>query len=99
MTASFVALLKELDLLESRETTYRPQAADGTQGEPQTLAQYYAVSETKLNALTAEKLAELRDNGALQQIYAHLNSLMGWERLLIRASALAAAQTPVAANA
>jgi hypothetical protein len=99
MTASFIALLKELDLFENRETTYRPQAADGTEGEPQTLAQYWGVSEAKLNALPAAKLAELRDNGALQQIYAHLNSLLGWERLLIRASALAAAQTPVAANA
>ncbi len=98
MTASFVALMKELDLFENRTTTYRPTLADGSQGEPQTLAQYWAVSETKLNALPADKLVELRNNGALQQIYAHINSLIGWERLLIRASALAA-QTPVAANA
>ena len=98
MTASFVELMKELDLFENRTTTYRPQTADGQVGEPQTLAQYWAVSETKLNALPAAKLVELRDNGALQQIYAHLNSLLGWERLLIRASAQQA-RTPVAANA
>ena len=28
------------------------------------------------------ELAELRDNGALQQIYAHLISLFGWDRLV-----------------
>ena len=55
---------------------------DGTPGEPQKLAEYYAVSEDKLRALPAEKLAELRDNGALGQIYAHLVSLLGWDRLI-----------------
>ena len=98
MTQSFVAMLKELDLFENRTTTYRPQNADGTAGEPQNLAQYWAVSETKLNALPAEKLVELRDNGALHQIYAHLNSLFGWERLLVRATERAS-RTPAAANA
>jgi len=97
MTQAFIALMKELDLFETRATTYRPLNPDGTQGEEQTVAQYFAISETKLKALPNKKVAELHANGALQQIYAHLNSLLGWERLLIRASR--AAQTPVAANA
>ena len=32
--------------------------------------------------VSEEKLAELRDNGALQQIYAHIISLFGWDRLV-----------------
>ena len=71
---------------------------DGTPGQPQKIAEYFAVSEDKLKALPAEKLAELRDNGALGQIYAHLVSLLGWDRLIAK-TLLRAAQTPVAANA
>ncbi|MCA6308605.1 MAG: SapC family protein, partial [Phenylobacterium sp.] len=50
--------------------------------EPQQIAEYFGVSEEKLNALPHDKLAELRDNGALQQIYAHILSLFGWDRLI-----------------
>lgn len=81
-TESFVQLLKDLDLLDIREAAFTPRNPDGTPGEPQKLAEYYAVSEDKLKALPAEKLAELRDNGALGQIYAHLVSLLGWDRLI-----------------
>ena len=81
-TEEFVKLLNELDLLETRDATFTPRNPDGTAGAPQKLAEYYAVSEDKLKALPAEKLAELRDNGALGQIYAHLVSLLGWERLI-----------------
>jgi hypothetical protein len=56
-------------------------------GETRKIADFFAVSEVKLNALPADKLAELRSNGALQQVYAHLNSLFGWERLIVRAVA------------
>ena len=64
------------------------------------LAEYFAVSEEKLKTLPAEKLAELRDNGALGQIYAHLVSLLGWDRLIAMAfTRAAAADAPVAANA
>ncbi len=81
-TESFVQLLKDLDLLDIREAAFTPRNLDGTPGEPQKLAEYYAVSEDRLKALPAEKLAELRDNGALGQIYAHLVSLLGWDRLI-----------------
>ena len=98
MTASFVTMLKELDLLDPRTTTYTPQNPDGTTGEPQVLAQYFGVNEAKLNALPADKLVELRANGALPQIYAHLQSLLNWDKLLLRASTRQGA-LPVAANA
>ena len=81
-TESFVQQLKDLDLLDIREAAFTPRNPDGTPGEPQKLAEYYAVSEDRLKALPAEKLAELRDNGALGQIYAHLVSLLGWDRLI-----------------
>ncbi|WP_339913993.1 SapC family protein [uncultured Brevundimonas sp.] len=97
-TETFMALLQELDLLETRDAVFTPRNADGSAGEPQKLAEYFAVSEEKLKGLSAKKLAELRDNGALGQIYAHLVSLLGWDRLIAMAFQRAAA-TPVAANA
>ena len=97
-TESFVKLLTDLDLFETREASFTPRNPDGSAGEVQKLAEYFAVSEDKLKALPAEKLAELRDNGALGQIYAHLVSLLGWDRLIAMAFARAAA-VPTAANA
>ena len=81
-TANFIQLLKELDLFETKTATFTPQNADGTTGEVQTIAEYFGVSEEKLNALPTEKYIELRTNGALAQIQAHLLSLLGWDRLV-----------------
>jgi hypothetical protein len=96
-TLSFVNLLKELDLFEEKTATYTPPVGpDGQQGQPQTIATYQGVSETKLNALPADKLKELATNGALSQIWAHLISLFGWDRLVVKA--MLRPRTPVAAN-
>ena len=84
-TEAFVALLNELDLFDTREAVFTPRDEQGNPGQPQKLAEYQAVSEDKLKALSPEKLAELRDNGALGQIYAHLTSLLGWDRLIAMA--------------
>ena len=81
-TESFTALLQELDLLEVRKTTYTPQGPDGQPGPPQEIAEYFAVSEDRLKALPDDKVRLLLDNGAISQIYAHLTSLMGWDKLL-----------------
>lgn len=82
-TDSFIALLKELDLFELKKATFQPQDETGAAtGEPVTVAEYFGVSEEKLNALPAAKLKELQENGALAQIYAHLVSLLGWDRLV-----------------
>ena len=96
-TESFVKLLTDLDLFENKKAKFTAQNADGTPGEEQIIADYTGVSETKLNALSQEKLKELRDNGALAQIYCHLISLLGWDRLLVKA--MLRPRIPVAANA
>lgn len=97
-TEQFVKLLTDNDLLTVRETVFTPTNPDGTQGQPQKIAEYYAVDEQKLNALPADKLTELRDNGALAHIYAHLISLLGWDRLIALQFERNARQ-PAAANA
>lgn len=94
-TDHFVQLLKDLDLLAERKQTIQPNNEDGTPGEVIEVADYFAVSEEKLRELPPEKLAELRDTGALPQIYAHLNSLLNWDRLVTR-TIVRMPQTPVA---
>jgi hypothetical protein len=84
-TDSFISLMKDLDLFEQREAMFSFPQEDGTT-QPVKLADYFAISETKLNALPAKKLAELRDNGALEKIYNHLTSLAGWDKLVAIAS-------------
>lgn len=97
-TVSFVEVLRGLDLLELKDAMFTPQNPDGTTGEPVKLADYYGVSETRLNALSPDKLAELRDTGALQQIYVHLNSLLNWDKLVSKTMQRDNALQPVAAN-
>jgi hypothetical protein len=87
VTASFVQLLTDLDLFETRKTNFTPRLANGEAGEPVLIAEYFAISEEKVKALPADKLVELRDNGALGQIYAHLISLNGWDRLIMETAA------------
>jgi hypothetical protein len=84
-TEAFSKMLMELDLFEVREANYTVRQADGTPGPSQKLADYYAISEDKMRNLTPEQLVTLRDNGALGQIYAHLVSLTGWDRLIAKA--------------
>jgi hypothetical protein len=98
-TMSFVQLLKDLDLFESKTSSFTPANPDGSAGEPQKIAEYFGVSEEKLNKLPADKYIELRDNGALAQIHAHLISLVGWDRLVALALYKQSSQQPVAANA
>ena len=98
-TESFVKLLTDLDLFDVREAVFTPRNERGEPGEPQKLADYFAVSEDKLKLLPAEKLAELRDNGALGQIYAHLVSLLGWDRLIALAFQRANETGEIAGNA
>ncbi len=82
-TQSFVALMKEMDLFETKTASFTPGNPDGSPaGPPQTVAEYFAISEEKVQALPAEKLKELVANGALAQTYAHIASLLGWDRLI-----------------
>jgi hypothetical protein len=97
-TEAFIKLLRDLDLFETKRSTFTPTNPDGTPGAPQTIAEYFAVSEDRLKALPAGKLKELADNGALGQIYAHLMSLAGWDRMIALALAAQADATPAPAN-
>ena len=90
-TEDFVQMLKGLDLFEIKQAMFTPSLPDGSVGEPQLMAEYFAVSEEKLGKLPADKVAEMFANGALQQIHAHLMSLMNWQRLVTRSFTLAAA--------
>lgn len=96
-TLSFVNLLKEMDLFEEKTASYTPPAGpDGQPSQPQTIATYQGVSEEKLQALSADQIKTLVGNGAMTQIYAHLISLYGWDRLIVKA--MLRPRTPVAAN-
>jgi len=97
-TDSFVQLLKDNDLFELKTAVFTPTDEAGQPGQPQTVAEYYGVSEEKLNALPVEKLRELQTNGALAQIYAHLVSLVGWDRLIAVAMVRQAAAAGVVVN-
>jgi hypothetical protein len=81
-TAAFVQLLKDFDLFELKTAYFTPVNADGSAAPQQKIADYFGVSEQKLAQISAEKLADLRNNGALAQIYAHLLSLVGWDKLI-----------------
>lgn len=98
-TEFFVNELRELDLLEPKTTTFTPRLADGSEGVPQIIAEYFAVSEEKLKALPLDQLGRLRESGALGQIYIHLASLFGFDRLVFETSQRQAAAAPEAANA
>jgi len=95
-TEAFINLLKDLDLFEVKQATFTPPTPDGTPGQPQIVAEYFAISEQKVRALPSEKLLELVTNGALGQIYAHLMSLQGWDRLIAIALTRNSAQAPAA---
>jgi len=98
-TDFFIGELREMDLFESKQTTFTPRLPDGSEGPPQIIAEYFAVSEEKLRALPAEQIIRLRDSGALAQIYAHLTSLLGFDRLIYETSQRQVAAAPTAANA
>lgn len=81
-TAKMIEAFKELDLFEPKEMNFQGKNADGTPSQRQKIADYFAVSEEKLKALPAEKLAEFSKNGYLAVAYAHLVSLGNWQRLV-----------------
>ena len=82
-TESFIGLLQSYDLFEQKFARFTPRDAQGNAtGDEITIADYWGVSESKLNGLSPQTLIELRDNGALSQIYAHIMSLLNWEALI-----------------
>ncbi|MDB5439166.1 MAG: peptidase [Caulobacteraceae bacterium] len=79
-TAAFMAYLKPFDLFRPREIT-QPVFKDGKPIRIP-LTTVNAISEERLAALPPETLVEMRDNGALMQIHAHLISQANWDKLI-----------------
>ena len=101
-TEQFVRFLKAQDLFEVKQAVFTPRLPDGSAGQPQLLAEYFAISEEKMNKLPKDVIYDMFVNGALTQIYGHLASLMLWERLVTRAVLQgqgAPGAAPAAANA
>ena len=84
-TVDFVNLIQGFDLFETKSVAFTPRDAAGNQGPQQKIADYWAVSEEKLNQLPQDQYLQLRDNGAVGAIYAHLVSLLNWPRVIQRA--------------
>lgn len=85
-TTEFAQMLTRFDLFEQKTVAFQPRDNQGNPvGEQQKIADYWAVSEEKLNALPAEQFNELKNNGALGAVYAHLISLLNWSRIIQRA--------------
>ena len=85
-TSEFAALVQRMGLFEQKSVAFQPRDALGNpQGEQQKIADYWAIDENKLNELSDEQFKELRANGALGAIYAHMISLLNWQRVIQRA--------------
>lgn len=94
-TTEFAQIVKRLGLFEQKSVSFQPRDQQGNpQGEQQKIADYWAIDETKLNELSDEQFKELRANGALGAIYAHMISLLNWQRVIQRALV---SQTPAPA--
>lgn len=95
-TVDFVKILREMDLFEQKTVTFQPRDQQGNNNGPaQKVADYWAISEERLNALPQEKFLELRNNGALGACYAHLVSLLNWSKVVNRAVRTAPQAQPV----
>ena len=99
-TSEFTKIIRDMGLFEQKSVSFQPRDQQGNpQGEQQKIADYWAIDENKLNALTDEQFKELRTNGALGAIYAHMISLLNWQRVIQRAivqQTKAAAEAPAA---
>ena len=92
-TILFADLMKKYDLFEQKSISFQPRDANGQPaGAPQKIADYMAISEEKLNALSPEAFEDLRSQGALSVIYSHLVSLLLWPRIIQKALDKNAAQ-------
>ena len=81
-TSAMVEEFKKLDLFEPKTMNFQGQNADGTPAPQQKIADYFAVSESKLRELPADKLKDLHDRGFIAVANAHLISLSNWQRLV-----------------
>jgi hypothetical protein len=83
-TTEFVEMLEKASLFEQKSVAFTPRDAQGNAGETQKIADYWAISEEGLNALPDAKFQDIRNTGALAAVYAHMVSLLNWQRLIQR---------------
>lgn len=87
-TEEFVNIVRTMGLFEQKTVAFQPRDPQGNPvGEQQKIADYWAIDENKLAELSPEQFGELRTNGALGAIYAHMISLLNWQRIIQRALA------------
>ena len=85
-TEHFVKRLTELDLFEPKAAAFTPRNPDGSEGPPVQIADYFAVTEEKVAALSDSDLREMLTSGALRQLHCHMNSMLNWDRLMAKAA-------------
>jgi hypothetical protein len=83
-TIEFVEMLDKAALFEQKSVSFTPRDMQGNTGPSQKIADYWAISEEGLNALPEGKFQDIRNTGALAAIYAHMVSLMNWQRVIQR---------------
>ncbi|MBI1361442.1 MAG: peptidase [Alphaproteobacteria bacterium] len=93
-TVEFVELLDKAGLLESKSVSFTPRDAAGNPMPAQKIADYFAVSEEGLNNMPAAQFEDIRATGAVAAVYAHLVSLMNWQRVIQRTMRRLSAQQP-----
>jgi hypothetical protein len=86
-TRALAELLTSLDLLQPTAVQFEQN------GKPTKIDGFHAVQREAFAALPADKLAELRDNGALELIYAHFASMAALPELTARIAGATPAPT------
>jgi len=81
-TTAMIERFKELDLFEPKDMHFQGQNADGSPGERQKIADYFAVSPEKLAGLGEATMAEFVTKGYMAAAYSHILSLNNWQRLV-----------------
>ena len=81
-TTLMIEKFKELDLFEQKDMHFQGQNADGSPGERQKIADYFAITEERLKTLDEKTLKEFTENGYLAVAHAHMISLGNWQRLV-----------------
>ncbi|MGB3627226.1 MAG: SapC family protein [Henriciella sp.] len=85
-TEQFVKTIDQLGLFTQKAATFQPRDQQGNDsGALQTIAEYWAIDDQKLQELPADKIEELHRNGILAAITAHSISLLNWSRVINRA--------------
>ena len=97
-TLEFVEMLDKASLFEQKSVAFTPRDGQGNAGQQQKIADYWAISEEGLNGLAEGKFQDIRNTGALAAIYAHMVSLMNWQRVIQRTMRRLAAQPSELAN-